>query len=165
VTQLHAGLRGKLENAPYHYTQCGLDDVYLWSGFKIYDTPGQEGVAIDDIEGLHKAIGECLSLHAPKLNAKEFKFLRKTMDLTQAELAEQFGCDEQTIARWEKGETAINGAADRLIRLLYLEKNNKRNITVRKLAKKMESQSSSHKCSFEHRGKWHPSNEPIAARC
>lgn len=167
MTQLHAGLNGKFENPPYHYKGCGLDEVYLWSGFKIYNEPkGQEGVAIEDIEGLHKAIAECLSLHAPKLNAKEFKFLRKTMDLTQAELAEQLNCDEQTVARWEKGETAINGAADRLVRLLYLEKANKRPIAVRKLAKRIESQPSTHKCNFEHKGKiWKPSHEPVAAHC
>lgn len=37
-------------------------------------------------------------------------------------LAALLGCTAQTVARWEKGETEIPGAADRLLRLLYLER-------------------------------------------
>ena len=52
--------------------------------------------------------------------ARNSEFLRKLLDLTQAELAVALGCDVQSVARWEKGKTDINGAADRLMRVLYL---------------------------------------------
>jgi len=42
------------------------------------------------------------------------------MDLTQSDVATYMGCDVQSVARWEKGKTEINGAADKLLRLLYL---------------------------------------------
>ena len=48
------------------------------------------------------------------------RFLRKLMDLTQAELAAWVGTNVQTVARWEKGRTEISGPADRLMRLLFL---------------------------------------------
>jgi transcriptional regulator with XRE-family HTH domain len=42
------------------------------------------------------------------------------MNLTQAEVALYFGCNVQAVARWEKGKNEVNGAADRLLRFLYL---------------------------------------------
>lgn len=113
-------LRGrKMAPEPYHYTQCGLDDVYLLNGYKRHKTPYGEGVAIENVQDLHEAIARHLCLNKAFLNGKEFRFLRKLMDLTQAEVAVYLGCDVQSVARWEKGQTEINGAADKLLRVLY----------------------------------------------
>lgn len=109
-----------VEHEPLHYTQCGLDDVYLLNGFLRRQTPYGEGVAVEKAEELHEAIAHSLCVDRPFLNGKEFKFLRKQMNLTQAELAQQFGSDVQAVARWEKGRARIQGAADRLIRVVYL---------------------------------------------
>ena len=109
-------------SGPYRYTECGLDDVWLANGFTRHDTPYGPGVAIDDVDGLHRAIARRL-VHARRpLAGKEVRFLRKELDLAQEGLAALLGCTGQTVARWEKGETAIPGAADRLVRLLYLER-------------------------------------------
>lgn len=105
---------------PYHYTQCGLDDVYLMNGYHEHKTPYGEGVSIDNVDDLHKAIAMQLCLKKAELNPKEFRFLRRMMDFTQAELAQFFRCDAQTVARWEKGETEAPGTADRMLRLVYL---------------------------------------------
>jgi DNA-binding transcriptional regulator YiaG len=114
-------LRGReVASEPYHYTQCGLDDVYLLNGFIRRETPYGSGVAVEKADELHEAIGRSLCLDKARLNGKEFRFLRKLMDLTQAELSQLFGCDVQAVARWEKGRAALHGAADRLIRVLYL---------------------------------------------
>jgi transcriptional regulator with XRE-family HTH domain len=43
------------------------------------------------------------------------------MDETQADLADELGVSDQTVARWEKGQVELPGPADYLIRLLYLE--------------------------------------------
>ncbi len=107
---------------PYRYTECGLDNVWLANGFTRYDTPYGPGVAIDDVDGLHRAIARRL-VHARRpLAGKEVRFLRKELDLSQEGLAALLGCTGQTVARWEKDETTIPGAADRLLRLLYLER-------------------------------------------
>jgi DNA-binding transcriptional regulator YiaG len=54
-----------------------------------------------DVEGLHRAIGRHLVLHRKGLSPKEVRFLRKRMDLTQAELAAKLGNDAQSVARWK----------------------------------------------------------------
>ena len=105
---------------PYHYTQCGLDDVYLLNGYKRHETPYGNGVSVENVYGLYDAIAESLCKNKALLGGKEIRFLRKQMDLTQADVALRLGCDSQSVARWEKGKSEINGAADRLLRLLYL---------------------------------------------
>ena|SRR3569833_258899 len=42
------------------------------------------------------------------------------MGLTQVELANRVRVSDQTVARWEKGETDIPGSADFMVRVLYL---------------------------------------------
>ncbi len=105
---------------PYHYTQCGLDYVYLLNGYKIDRTPYGPGVSIQNVEGLHHAIAEFLVWNKALLGGKEVRFLRKLLDLTQVELGVFLGCSHQSVARWEKGQSEVNGAADKMIRFLYL---------------------------------------------
>jgi putative transcriptional regulator len=120
MTQAYA-IRGREKaSQPYHYVQCGLDDVYILNGYALHKTPYGHGITVENAEGLHEAIGRHLCFNKAFLNGKEFRFLRKLLDLTQAELAVALGCDVQSVARWEKGKTDINGAADRLMRVLYL---------------------------------------------
>ena len=105
---------------PYHYTQCGLDDIYLLNGYRIHNTAHGTGVSVEDVEGLHQAVGDHIARSKGQLSGKEIRFLRKLMDLTQAELGLLLGVDVQTVARWEKGQTSIHGSADRMIRLLFM---------------------------------------------
>jgi DNA-binding transcriptional regulator YiaG len=104
---------------PYHYTQCGLDDIYLLNGVIRRVTPYGEGAAVENADELHEAIALSLCTGKAFLTGKEFRFLRKLMELSQAELARLFGCNVQAVARWEKGLTSIPGAADRLMRVFY----------------------------------------------
>jgi putative transcriptional regulator len=120
MTQAYAVKGKKRASRPYHYTQCGLDDVYLLNGYKRHQTPYGAGVTVEDVEGLHEVIAKHVSLNKALLSGKEFRFLRKLLDLTQAEVAGFLACDVQSVARWEKGKTDINGAADKLMRILYL---------------------------------------------
>jgi DNA-binding transcriptional regulator YiaG len=106
---------------PLHYTACGLDDVYLLSGYELHQTPYGNGVSVTDVDGLHRAIGLHLARDKKVLNGKEIRFLRKQMDLTQAELAELLGVTSQTVARWEKGEFETQAPSELMIRLLYLD--------------------------------------------
>ena len=105
----------------YHYTECGLDNVYLIGGFAYIDTPRGRAVQIKDIDGLHRAIGRTLVREKKDLNGREFRFLRHELNMTQQSLALLLGVDAQTVARWEKGRSQITGPAQALIRLLYEE--------------------------------------------
>jgi DNA-binding transcriptional regulator YiaG len=109
------------EQAPLHYTACGLDDVYLVNGFTSETVDGEEYVTIADLDGLWKAIGLYLVTERKTLAPKEIRFLRDRMDMTQAELGRLLRVSDQTVARWEKGETKlVPGPADFMLRVLFL---------------------------------------------
>ncbi len=106
----------------HHYMGCGLPNVYLQGGFEVVSTPYGEGVSIQDIDGLHAAIGQVVVCNPAALTGAEFRFLRQELELSQAALGDLLGRDEQTVARWEKGKSKkVDPAADRLLRLLYRE--------------------------------------------
>lgn len=113
--------QGEKDKEPLHYTACGLDDVYLLSGYEIEKTSEGEGISIKNLDRLHKAIGCHLVREKKALSGKELRFLRKQMDLTQAELGTIIGLSAQQVARWEKGESEISGPADVLLRGLFIE--------------------------------------------
>ncbi|MCY0149975.1 helix-turn-helix domain-containing protein [Hoeflea sp. G2-23] len=106
----------------YHYSESGLDNVWLENGYTKHETPYGDGISIDDTEGLHKAIGNWL-VNLPKpFNGAELRFIRLEMELTQRDLAEILGVDEQAVRRWEKSrDKKFHGAADRLLRAIYTE--------------------------------------------
>jgi DNA-binding transcriptional regulator YiaG len=118
VTWNHVGEKVK---APLQYTQCGLDDIYLLSGYEIEQTPYGEGLSIKNADQLHKAIGCYLAHQKKSLSGKELRFLRKHMNLTQSDLGNLLGLSSQQVARWEKAESDISGPADRLVRALFIQ--------------------------------------------
>lgn len=106
----------------YHYTDSGLDNVYLTNGYNVVKTPYGDAVSIDGLRSLHKAIGEGIVEQQGAMNGAEFRFLRKELDLTQSALAGIMGEQVQSIARWEKNRTKpLRGSADKLMRVLYDE--------------------------------------------
>jgi DNA-binding transcriptional regulator YiaG len=134
--------KGEADKDPLHYTDCGLDDVYLVSGYEVEKTSEGEGISIKKLDELHKAIGCSLVKERKVLSGKELRFLRKQMELTQAELGAIVGRTSQAVARWEKGEGAISGAADVVLRLLFIEHAGNR-INTRKLVEKLNEMDSS----------------------
>lgn len=110
------------DKEPLHYTDCGLDDVYLLSGYEREQTPYGDGISIKNLDQLHIAIGCYLTRQKKALSGKELRFLRKQLDLTQSHLGKMLGLNSpQQVARWEKGESEISGAADILIRALFIQ--------------------------------------------
>jgi DNA-binding transcriptional regulator YiaG len=111
----------EVPGAPFHYKRCGLDNIYLTNGFEEeFDEDGERYVSILDVDDLHKAIGVHLVTYRKTLAPKEIRFLRRTLDLTQAEMGRLIDQSAQQIARWEKGESNISGPADRLLRLMFV---------------------------------------------
>ena len=103
------------------YTGCGLDDIWVASGYEMEIIDGEKAIRIRDLDGLLEAIGRSLVRRKKLLSGKEIRFLRLQMDLTQSKLARLVGCDAQQIARYEKGQNKMPGAVDRLLRMLFLE--------------------------------------------
>ena len=105
---------------PYEYKECGLAGIYLHSGYETIEHDGERHVSVIDTLGLHQCIGKHIVYSRKELHPEEIKFLRKTMDLTQSELGQWMGQSSQQVARWEKGQSAIPGPADRLFRAIFL---------------------------------------------
>jgi putative transcriptional regulator len=109
-----------MAESAYHYTESGLDNVYLASGFSIVAAPGgRRQVAIKDLEGLHTAIGRILIEGKKHLTGKEVRYLRNEMLLSQMALAKLLEVNVQAVHRWERGKSGVPKPADALIRLLY----------------------------------------------
>jgi DNA-binding transcriptional regulator YiaG len=156
-------LKGECDQEPYHYTECGLDDVYLVSGYECETTEYGETVSIKKADELHAAIGFYLATEEKTLTGKELRFLRKEMGLTQAELGQYVGLDAQTVARWEKDQYPITSAADIVVRLLYLEHIGRLPDNLRELLTKLEEQDAPREETmlFEKKnGNWRP--RPVA---
>lgn len=110
----------EVRNEPIPYRACGLEGIYLLNGYSLEEHDGEKHMSVMKMEQLHQAIGRHLVTQRKGLAPKEIRFLRNTMDLTQAELAERLGNNAQSVARWEKGECEVPGASEKLLRLVYL---------------------------------------------
>lgn len=113
-------LKGCVDAEPLHYNWCGLDDVYLRSGYDRVPTDDGDDIVIQDMDGLHRAIALRLATVKKTLNGKEVRFLRHEMDLSQKDLGKILRVTDQTVARWEKGEIMIPGPEELLLRVTYV---------------------------------------------
>ena len=106
---------------PYHYTECGLNYIYLENGFRIHETPYGEGVSIDAADQLHEAIALTVISSPRALRGQEVRFLRSLLQVSQSGLGEILGVSRPTIARWESApdDKISSATADRMLRVIY----------------------------------------------
>lgn len=137
----------------YHYLESGLRNVWLKNGYVVKKTSYGDGVAINDVEGLHKAIGKALASR-PRLTGAGLRFLRKEMEMSQRALAELVGSTEQNVSLWER-RGRIPRASDRLIRLIYLERCDG-NVAVINLIKRLNEldATAQEDLKFEQKNEW-----------
>jgi len=110
-----------MKDSPYHYTECGLDNIYLLNGYKLTKSPRGQCVSIHDLDGLHRAIGLFLVTAKRDLSGEEIRFLRHEMLMSQTTLAQLLGTSEQAVRRWERSKTNIPKSSEHVLRLLYRE--------------------------------------------
>jgi DNA-binding transcriptional regulator YiaG len=103
----------------YHYTECGLSNIFLNNGFEVIEFEGEQAYSIHDAEGLHKAIGENILNKTTLLSGEEIRFLRKESELSQKDLASILGVSDQSVAHYEKSKTEQSQAVDIIIRMRY----------------------------------------------
>lgn len=104
----------------YHYTESGLRNVWLVNGYKRHKTAYGPGRSIEDAHGLHRTIALWIIANRKRLSGSELRFLRKELDLSQAQLARMLGCEEQTVSLWER-QGRMPKMADRFVRAIYRE--------------------------------------------
>ena len=112
-----------------HYTQCGLDNVWLENGYDVRTTPYGKAVAVHDVDGLHALLAAQLAKNPGPLSGKEFRFLRGWLGMTQETLAALMGVTEGALSLWERKD-AVPGLNDKMLRLMVLAKTDG-NATVR----------------------------------
>ena len=106
---------------PFLYRASGLPDVWLLNGFHREDTPDGPAVRIEDADGLHRTLARAIVAGRKPIAPAELRYLRRYLALSQANVAALLGVSEQTIARWEKGETTIDPSGERLVRFIVTE--------------------------------------------
>jgi putative transcriptional regulator len=102
----------------HHYLECGLPNVYLLNGYREIDTPHGAGISIAGVEELHTTIANSLVEEKPSLTGPEVRFIRKLLELTQSQLAEMLGVEDQLVRRWEKLDQ-VPKQADHGVRLVF----------------------------------------------
>lgn len=104
------------------YEDCGLKNIWLANGFS-YQTLDGLGpcLEVDDIDGLHRAIGHHLVDYKRRLTGAEIRFLRIEMGMSQKRLGDCLGVDEQSVSSWERSKRRPTVAAERMLRLMYLD--------------------------------------------
>lgn len=104
----------------HHYKESGLPNHYLLNGYKEINTPYGEAVIIENVEYLHKAIATWIVESRRHLVPEEFRFIRKFLDYTQAQIALLVGVDEQSVRRWERENVPLHAAL--FIKYLFRER-------------------------------------------
>jgi len=111
-----------LTGQTHHYTECGLDNVYL-SNLKTLACESDSCKSIEPIiprlKLVHETIAEAVALQPYALIGAEARFLRKQCRLKAREWAALLRVDVSTLSRWENGEQSIGSQSDALIRHLY----------------------------------------------
>lgn len=107
---------------PYNYTECGLDNVWIYGVQPVIDDAGEETVKLPKVAALHRTLAYAVITSEHGMTPKALRFLRTEIGLTQAELAAFVKKDHQTIGRWERGEKPIDQNAECMIRMLAAEK-------------------------------------------
>jgi putative transcriptional regulator len=105
----------------YKYDDAGLRNVWLANGYTVRKTRYGKAVAIENVDGLTRAICRALASKPGRLTGAEFRYLRLHLGLSQKALGKAFGNTEQAIALWEK-KGRIPLWADKHLRLLVIAK-------------------------------------------
>ena len=114
--------RPRPQKSHYHYTGCGLPNVYLKNvKWTLCPKCNEITVEIPRIGQLHRCLGWLIVLKDSFLTGQELIYLRKMLRRNQRQMAEILGVGEVALNRWEretrKGHTK---ALDSLFRMIYL---------------------------------------------
>ena len=109
-------MRGVREN--YHYTECGLNSVYLKNILVFHCGCGAVVPEIPQMTTLHRAIVLDVLKKGTLLSGEEIRFLRKMARLSGVDLARVMGVHPVTVSKWENNNSNIGPSNDRVLRLI-----------------------------------------------
>lgn len=106
----------------YHYTESGLDNVYLKNGVTIeHDEEHGDLISITNTRGLHKAIAREIATKKGPLTGDEFRFLRTELNLSQPAIGLLLDVKKVSVGRWENGDVDVPRTTELVIRNYYLQ--------------------------------------------
>jgi len=104
----------------FHYTDSGLDYVYLTSGYTIHKTDHGTGASIENARQLHEHLALDIVSRPYPLRGQEVRFLRAMLKVSQEGLARVLRQRRGSVARWEaEPDKDLPGAADSALRMFY----------------------------------------------
>lgn len=106
--------------APYHFVDSGLPNVYLVGvRYAICTECGKRSAEIPGLKPLMIKIGQCVIQKEAPLTGAEIRFLRKRLGKKAADFAKIIGVTPEQVSRWETGDNPPSESADKLIRVFY----------------------------------------------
>lgn len=133
----------KKKTVNHHYTESGLDNVYLM-GVDIYECPAcsENYLHIPNPVQLHIILAIGFAFKDTSLCGSEIKFMRKEVGMNGKLFADFIGVSPITLSRWENDDGEHSASHDRLIRLAFMKMMSERLKThmswVENLVKKAE---------------------------
>ena len=119
-------------DALYHYTDSGLDWVYLADGFQWHDTPYGRGMSVSDADGLHSLLLRDIMTSPHPIRGQELRFVRSMLDLSQDGIGKIMGVKRLAVTRMEGHRSKpISPSADRALRLYLALKEWDRDLAAR----------------------------------
>jgi len=110
-----------MNEGAFHYTDSGLDYIFLIDGYKIRETKRGVSVAIKRIDELHDGIAKFIVTMPYPLRGQEVRFLRSMLGYSQEELGRKLGVRRNAIAVYERDRMkAIPAQSDHLLRMSYV---------------------------------------------
>ena len=100
----------------YHYTECGLKNVYI-EGLAVINDDGEDTIQIPNIQELHWLIAKDI-LESKSMNGDEIRFLRTEMGYTPERLSKKLSIASRTLKSIENGKTKIKEDIDLKLRQL-----------------------------------------------
>ena len=88
----------------YHYTECGLDNVYLKNvDIRVCRACSERSVRIPHILELHATIGRAVAMQPCPLRGNDIRFLRKHVGYSAKEWARFLRTDASTLSGGKTG--------------------------------------------------------------
>lgn len=115
------GATVRVVRSKYRFSECGLRDVEL-HGIEIVRCAkcGNEDVIIPRMNDLMRVLALAVVSRPYRLQGEDIRFLRKYLNMTQAEFAELIHVHKTNLSKWENNEDKAGDQSDRLIRAVAL---------------------------------------------
>ncbi|MBY0430115.1 MAG: hypothetical protein K2Q10_02875 [Rhodospirillales bacterium] len=133
----------------FSYSGCGLDWVYLASGYTVHSTPYGQGVSVADAEGLHALLLREIITSPHPIRGQELRFIRSMLDLSQEGMGKIIGVRRLRVTQMESArDKAITPSADRAIRMFFALREFKKDLADRVIELLNEIDNQSHELMF-----------------